>query len=143
MFRLLWRFGKSCEKLNFCFPAKTEPFYLLRSQCSKPKLFWKDAWFFSLNVWLISFQQSFKCRNWCWMSNNWTNSRYYKRSFLVICTTSRSTFHFGWRNQNIHSTLNSSFDTLSKWHEPDIRQMGVKNSNVHVFFNFTIIHPRF
>ena len=43
-----------------------------------------------------------------------------KRSFLVICTTFRSAFHVSWKNQNKHSTLNSSFDTLSKWHEPDI-----------------------
>lgn len=56
------------------------------------------------------------------------HSRYYKgaltqkRSFLVICTTFRSDFHVGWKNQNKHSTLNSSFDTLSKWHEPDIRE---------------------
>ena len=55
------------------------------------------------------------------------HSRYYKgaltqkRSFLVICTTFRSDFHVGWKNQNKHSTLNSSFDTLSKWHKPDIR----------------------
>ena len=54
------------------------------------------------------------------------HSRYYKgaltqkRSFLVICTTFRSAFHVGWKNQNKHSTLNSSFDALSKWHEPDI-----------------------
>ena len=50
------------------------------------------------------------------------HSRYYKgaltqkRSFLVICTTFRSDFHVGWKN----STLNSSFDMLSIWHEPDI-----------------------
>ena len=48
----------------------------------------------------------------------WAHSRYYKgaltqkRSFLVISTTLRS---------NFHSTLNSSFDALSKWHEPDMR----------------------
>ena len=54
------------------------------------------------------------------------HSRYYKgaltqkRSFLVLCTTFRSDFHVGWKNQNKHSTLNSSFDALSKWHEPDI-----------------------
>ena len=45
-----------------------------------------------------------------------------KWSFLVICTTFRSAFHVSWKNQNKHSTLNSSFDTLFKWHEPDIRQ---------------------
>ena len=42
-----------------------------------------------------------------------------KRSFLVIYTTFRSDFHVGWKNQNKNSTLNSSFDALSKWHEPD------------------------
>ena len=41
-----------------------------------------------------------------------------KRSFLMICI--RSDFHVGWKNQNKHSTTNSSFDALSKWHEPDI-----------------------
>jgi hypothetical protein len=44
-----------------------------------------------------------------------------KRSFLVLCTTFRSDFHVGWKNQNKHSTLNSSFNALSKWHEPNIR----------------------
>ena len=54
------------------------------------------------------------------------HSRYYKgaltqkRSYLVICTTFRSDFCVGWKNQNKHSTLNSSFNGLSKWHEPDI-----------------------
>ena len=53
------------------------------------------------------------------------HSRYYKgaltqkRSFLVIWTTFRSDFHVSWKYQNKHSTLNSSFDALSKWHEPD------------------------
>ena len=37
----------------------------------------------------------------------------------MICTTFRSDFHVDWKNQNKHSTLNSSFDALSKWHEPD------------------------
>ena len=55
------------------------------------------------------------------------HSRYYKgaltqkRSFLVTCTTFRSDFRFGWKNQNKASTLDSTFDALSKWHEPDIR----------------------
>ena len=40
-----------------------------------------------------------------------------KRSFVVICTTFRSDFHSGWKNQNKHSTLNSSFDSMSKWHD--------------------------
>ena len=39
----------------------------------------------------------------------------------MICTTFRSDFGVSWKNQNNHSTLNSSFDALSKWHEPDIR----------------------
>ena len=52
--------------------------------------------------------------------------RYYKgaltqkRSFLAICTTFRFDFHVCWKNQNKHSTLNSSINALSKWHEPDI-----------------------
>ena len=56
-----------------------------------------------------------------------TPSRYYKdaltqkRSYIVLCTTFRSDFHASWKNQNNHSTLNSSFNTLSKWHEPDIK----------------------
>ena len=54
------------------------------------------------------------------------HSRYYKgaltqkRSFLVLCTSFRSDSHVGWKNQNKHSTLNPSFDALSKWHEPNI-----------------------
>ena len=44
-----------------------------------------------------------------------------KRSVLVLCTTFRSDFHASWKNQNNHSTLNSSFNALSKWHEPDIK----------------------
>ena len=35
-----------------------------------------------------------------------------KRPFLVICTTFRSAFHVSWKNQNKHSTLNSSFNTV-------------------------------
>ena len=52
--------------------------------------------------------------------------RYYKGastqkiSFLVICATFRSDFHVSWKHQNKHSTLKLSFNTLSKWHEPDI-----------------------
>ena len=38
----------------------------------------------------------------------------------MICTTFRSDFHVSWKNQNRKSTLNLSFDTLFKWHEPDI-----------------------
>ena len=55
------------------------------------------------------------------------HSRYHKgaltqkRSFLVICTTFRSDFHVSWKNQNKNSTLNLSFNALSKWHEPDIK----------------------
>ena len=57
----------------------------------------------------------------------WAHSRYYKgaltqkRYFLVLGTTFRSDFHVGWKNQNKHSTLNMSFDALSKWHEPHIK----------------------
>ena len=56
------------------------------------------------------------------------HSRYYKttstqkRSFWVFCTTFRSDFHVDWKNQNKHSTLNSSFDALAKSHELDVRQ---------------------
>ena len=48
------------------------------------------------------------------------HSRYYKgaltekRLFLVLCTTFRSDFHVGLKNQNKHSTLNSSFNALYK-----------------------------
>ena len=44
------------------------------------------------------------------------------RSFLVICNTFRSDFHVSWKNQNKHSTLNSSFNALSKWHDPHIKK---------------------
>ena len=60
------------------------------------------------------------------------HSRYYKgaltqkRSFLVLCTTFRSDFHVGWKNQNKQSTLNLSFDALSKWHDPHIRRFYLK-----------------
>ena len=56
------------------------------------------------------------------------HSRYYKgaliqnRSILTICITFRSGFRFGWKSHNKHSTLNSSFDTLSKWYEPDTKE---------------------
>ena len=43
-----------------------------------------------------------------------------KRSFLVICTTFRSDFCDGWKNQNKHSTLNLSFNALPKRHDADI-----------------------
>ena len=63
------------------------------------------------------------------------HSRYYKgaltqkRSFLVICTTFRSAFHVLWKNQNKHSTLNSLFNALSKWHEPDISLKNISSAN--------------
>jgi len=65
--------------------------------------------------------------NWDWVLQFGAHTRYYKgaltqkRWFLVVCTSFRSDFHVGWKNQNKHSALNSSFDTLSKWYEPDIR----------------------
>ena len=43
-----------------------------------------------------------------------------KQTLWVLCTTFISDFHVGWKNQNKHSTLNWSFDALSKWHELDI-----------------------
>ena len=58
------------------------------------------------------------------------HSRYYegaltqKRSFLVLCTTFRSDFH---QKSNKHSSLNLSFDALSKWHEPNIRHIIFQN----------------
>ena len=39
--------------------------------------------------------------------------------YLVLRIISESAFHVGWKNQNKHLKLNSSFDALSKWHEPD------------------------
>ena len=61
-----------------------------------------------------------------------------KRSSLMICTTFRSDFHVGWKNQNKHSTINSSFDALSKWHEPDIR-FNLKNFEILYQRKFTQI----
>ena len=71
------------------------------------------------------------------------HSRYYKgaltqkRSFLVICTAFRSDFHVSWKNHNKHSTLNSSFDPLSKWHEPDISEInGSMKTQTHIPIDF-------
>ena len=50
----------------------------------------------------------------------------------MICTTFRSDFHVGWKNQNKHSTINSSFNALSKWHEPNIKS-GKQAMNTTVF----------
>ena len=61
-----------------------------------------------------------------------------KRSFLVICTTFRSDFRVGWKKQNKHSTLNSSFDTLSKWHEPDIRHIPLPLSGWNSTFRIVL-----
>ena len=103
-----------------------------------PTLFFDSKIIF--NVWFMSFGQSVEFRNWCWMSNILiviffncgqvllfvAHSRHHKgaltqkRSFLVICTTIRSAFCVGLKIQNKHSTLNLSFNALSKWHEPDI-----------------------
>ena len=66
-----------------------------------------------------------------------TQSRYYegaltrkvKRSFFVICTTFRSDFHVGWKNQDKHSTMNSSFHTLAKWHDPHISNVCFKKTD--------------
>ena len=113
------------------------------------------------NVRFMSFGQSIECQNWCWMSNiiffncSWVlqfgvHSRYYmgaltqERSFLVICTTFRSDFYVGWKNQNKRSTPNSSFDALSKWHEPDIKkEPGTLHSNIEKNNNnqtMTLVH---
>ena len=78
--------------------------------------------------------------NCSWVLQFGAHSGYYKgalthkRSFLVNCTTFRSAFHHdvSWKNQNKHSRLNSSFDALSKWHEPDIM------SKVNEFWNATL-----
>ena len=51
----------------------------------------------------------------------------------MICTTFRSDFHVGWKNQNKLSTLNSSFDALSKWHEPDISFLAFLEDVTYVF----------
>ena len=59
--------------------------------------------------------------NWHRVLQFGAHSSYYKgaltlkRSFLVVCTHFRSDFHVGWKNQNKHSTLNSSFNDLEKW----------------------------
>ena len=73
-----------------------------------------------------------------------------KRSFIVICTTFRSAFHVGWKNQNKHSILNSSFDALFKWHEPNIRiaQHLIGNTvycskvNILIYLRPTYLQPR-
>ena len=57
-----------------------------------------------------------------------------KKWFVVICTTFRSAFRVGWKNQNKHSTLNLSFHSLSKWHEPDISAF-----NLHLL-EFTFVY---
>ena len=72
----------------------------------------------------------FKCG---WVLQFGAHLRYHKgaltqkRSFLVLCTTFRSDFHVSWKNQNKNSTLNSSFDALSKWHDPHINTHKYKN----------------
>ena len=52
-----------------------------------------------------------------------------KRTFLLICTAFRSAFHASWKNQNKHSTLNSSFDALYIWHEPNINSYLISSGN--------------
>ena len=106
----------------------------------------------STYVWFMSFGQSVECRNWCWMSNICycylvncsqvlhlgAHSKDYKgelTQFVVICTTFRSAFHVGWKNQDKHSTQNSSFDALSKWHaDIKIWRYWVKSNFKCVFF---------
>ena len=58
--------------------------------------------------------------NYGWVLQFGAHSRYCK--FLVICITFKSDFCVILKNQNKHSTLNSSINTLSKWHEPDINK---------------------
>ena len=43
------------------------------------------------------------------------------------------------KNQNKHSTLNSSFDALSKWHEPDLL---VENLNCKIISDLPINNPK-
>ena len=63
-----------------------------------------------------------------------------KKSFLVNCTTFSSAFHVGWKNQSKHSTLNSPFDALSKWHEPDINYALSFDSRYHSRFFVQVEH---
>ena len=58
----------------------------------------------------------------CWLTHYYKGAITQMRSFLVVCTTFRSSFHVGWKNQNKHSMLNLSFDALAKWREPHNKQ---------------------
>ena len=84
-----------------------------------------------LNVKYLLFFIFFICS---WVLQFGAHSRYYKGaltqkwSFLVLCTTFKSDFLVGWKNQNKHSTLNLSFDALSKWHDQHIN---IKDSFPH------------
>ena len=66
------------------------------------------VYFFMLGKWNSCFNQKTSLNQTCLNEKNY-------------CTF-RSEFQVGWKNQNKHSTLNLSFDTLSKRHEPDITQ---------------------
>ena len=73
------------------------------------------------------------------------------------CLIFRSDFPAGWKNQNRHSTLNLSFNALSKQHDPHIRmysaydiQIETKKTNllslssVHIFtLHFLCVEPIF
>ena len=58
-----------------------------------------------------------------------------KWSFLVICTTFRFDFYISWKNQFKHSTCNSSFYALSRWHKPDIAQGGTFSNPARFFLS--------
>ena len=55
----------------------------------------------------------------------------------------RSDFCVGWKNSNKHSTLNLSFNALSKWNEPDISNTTLiereKNFNRLTDIHFTVV----
>ena len=103
-------------------------------------------------VWFMSFGQSVKCQNWCrmldiyycyllklWPSFTiWGASMWYYKGAL---TQKRSwyDFHVGWKNQNKYSTLNLSFDALSKWHEPDINLANAEGSTYKELTNWSLI----
>ena len=59
-----------------------------------------------------------------WVLQFGAHLRYYKGALTQKIFSDlyyfRFDFHVGWKNQNKYSTLNFSFDTLSKWHKPDI-----------------------
>ena len=153
MFRSLWRSGMKLRRFKFsiscqknCFAdweasVVSLNFYKRLLDFSQEHIIWDKgvgefkkfttscqiftiihSYFLSLlHFCLVHVISSVECQNWCWIK--------------LLLLSAAELYHLGYiqgiiKNQNKHSTPNSSIDALSKWHEPDIKFQILKINKV-------------